>query len=100
MDMLQRQVLVALASITMIVIVRVPEMGSHEMMERHRGILIGSQLFVQLKVPECCREFAQLAKVRSGQETAEQKIKRHKLSNDFHGDDLKYPPKVVLVFCK
>lgn len=97
MDMLQRQVFMALPFITVVVVVRIPEMGSHEMTERDGAALIGSEFFVQLKVPECCRELAQLAEIRTGQETAEQKVKGHKLSNVLHGEHLKYPPKVGLV---
>lgn len=85
MDMLQRQVFMALPSVTVVVVVRIPEVSAHESTERNRFSLFSSQALVQFVVLHDRREFAQLAKVCPGQETAEQKIERHKLSNDFHG---------------
>lgn len=97
MHMLQGKILVALPLVTVIMVVGIPEVCAHKSVKRNRVALFSSKRFVQTEVLQGDREFAQLAEVRSGQETAKQEIKCHKLSNVLHGDDLKSTPKVVLV---
>jgi hypothetical protein len=46
------------------------------------------------------RELAQLAEIRTRQETAEQEVKGHKVSNVLHNGDLKYLSKVGLFFLR
>lgn len=85
MQVLKRQILVALAIVSMIVVTGVPKVLYQKGAERKGFALLCGNGLVQLIMAEGSRKFAQLAEIRSGQETAEQEVESHKSSNDPHG---------------